>query len=125
MIRIIRLWAPVVICAGFIFYLSNIPGLKSNFKFDFILRKMAHVTEYFILTFLLWRAFKGSFNLKDFHLFIYPAFFSMLYAASDEFHQLFIPERHGCMRDVLIDSVGVFGFYILRKVFLVTKNTNY
>jgi VanZ family protein len=29
-----------------------------------------------------------------------------LYAASDEFHQLFVPGRSGEVKDVLIDSAG-------------------
>lgn len=116
--KLIKLWLPVLLWAGIIFFLSNIPGLKSNFvpQIDFILRKSAHVTEYFILTFLLRRAFQGTFSLSNLYLFIYPAALSILYAMSDEFHQLFIPERHGCVRDVLIDSMGVFGFYLLVKL---------
>ena len=109
-----KLWLPVLLWVGIIFYLSNIPGLKSDFDplIDFILRKLAHVTEYFILALLLRRAFKGSFNLSNFYLFVYPAVVSILYAMSDEFHQTFIPDRHGCIQDVLIDSIGIFGFYI-------------
>lgn len=30
-----------------------------------------------------------------------------LYAASDEFHQLFVPGRSGRLTDVLIDSAGL------------------
>ncbi len=29
-----------------------------------------------------------------------------LYAATDEFHQTFVPSREGCLRDVAIDSSG-------------------
>ena len=31
---------------------------------------------------------------------------AVLYAATDEFHQTFVPSREGCVRDVLIDSCG-------------------
>jgi len=30
----------------------------------------------------------------------------MFYAASDEFHQTFVPSREGCVRDVMIDTSG-------------------
>ena len=113
--KIFKLWLPVFIWAGLIFYLSSIPSLKSDFEYDFLLRKIAHVVEYFILTFLLLRAFKGSFEMNGFYLFLFPAALSLCYAASDEFHQLFVPGRGGAIEDVLIDAVGVFGFYLSRK----------
>ena len=31
---------------------------------------------------------------------------AVLYAATDEFHQTFVPTREGCLRDVFIDSTG-------------------
>ena len=134
MLKIIKLWVPVVIWAWFIFYLSSKPGLRflcinhswiyplKAFAFkhpyaDFILRKIAHVLEYFNLTFLLVRAFKGSFNLNKFYLFIYPAALSLLYGVSDEIHKLSIHDRHPCIRNLLIDCIGIFGFYIFFKIF--------
>lgn len=120
-IKTIKLWVPVVAWAAFIFYLSNIPGLKTNYEYDFILRKIAHVTDYLILTFFLYRALKGSFNLNYRYLFIYSAVLSVLYAASDEFHQLFVRQRHGCVSDVLIDSIGVFVFYILLRIYVSVR----
>ncbi|MBI4308900.1 MAG: VanZ family protein, partial [Candidatus Omnitrophica bacterium] len=68
----VKLWFPVIVWAGVIFYCSSMPNLKTGLAEDSILRKMAHVIEYFILTFLLYRAFKGSFNINGFYLFIWP-----------------------------------------------------
>jgi VanZ family protein len=119
--KIFKLWLPVLIWAGIIFWLSGIPNLKSNFEYDFILRKMAHAVEYFILTFLLYRAFKGSFNINISYLFIYPATLSLIYAVSDEFHQSFIPGRSPSIRDVLIDAIGILAFYIVIKIFAVNQ----
>ena len=117
MTKFVKLWLPVIIWAAFIFYLSGIPHLKTNLAYDFALRKIAHAVEYFILTFLLYRAFNGSFDLSILYLFIYPAGFSLLYAMSDEFHQRFVAGRNGSIRDVLIDSIGIVGFYALLKMF--------
>ncbi len=114
--KIFKLWFLVLIWAGFIFWLSSIPNLKTNLECDLILRKIAHVFEYFILTFLLYRAFKGSFVTNVFHLFVYPAVFSFFYAASDEFHQSFVQGRSGSIRDIFIDTVGILGFYMVLKV---------
>lgn len=119
--KIFKLWLPVIIWAGIIFWLSSIPNLKTNLEYDFILRKIAHTVEYFILTLLLYRAFKGSFNMGIFHLFIYPVTLSFFYAVSDEFHQSFVPARSASIRDVLIDTIGILGFYIVITIFAVNQ----
>jgi VanZ family protein len=67
----------------------------------------------------LYRAFKGSFTLGILQLFIYPAALSSFYAVSDEFHQSFVPGRSPSIQDVLIDIVGILGFYIVIKIFAV------
>ena len=40
----------------------------------------------------------------------------VLYAASDEFHQLFVPSREASVRDVLIDSAGAILALILIRL---------
>jgi len=114
--KLFKLWAPVLVWAGVIFYFSSIPDLKTNLKYDFLLRKTGHIFEYFILTFLLYRAFSGSCKMNNFRLFMYPAVFSFIYAASDEIHQYFILSRNCSMHDLLVDSVGIAGFYILLRM---------
>ena len=42
----------------------------------------------------------------------------MIYAISDEIHQLFVPGRAGQVRDVLIDSAGSFLGIILVMAFV-------
>lgn len=114
--KLAKLWAPVIVWAGVIFYFSSIPNLKTGFEYDFLLRKIGHIVEYFILTFLLYRAFKGSFNLNVLSLFMYPVMLAFIYAVSDEIHQYFVLNRFCSVRDVLIDSVGIVGFYILLRI---------
>ncbi len=103
------MWAVLIFCA------SSIPSLKTELPYDFILRKIAHVLEYFIFTFLLHRAFKASWKLKAFYLFAWPASVSLLYAISDEFHQMFVAGRSGSLQDVLVDAAGILGFYVFIK----------
>lgn len=57
--KFIKNWLPVFLWAAVIFYLSSQPGLKSGllWPYDFILRKLAHITEYAILFLLIIRAF--------------------------------------------------------------------
>ncbi|SDZ78329.1 VanZ like family protein [Oribacterium sp. KHPX15] len=88
---------------------------------DHPVRKAAHATEYTVLGILLFMTCRSSFgmNLKD--SFRIAFLTGTIYAATDEFHQLFVPGRAGMISDVLIDSMGVlFGclvIYALYKVF--------
>ena len=81
---------------------------------QFPIRKAAHMTEYAILAFLLYKTFIHKQNplIKSF-------IFTALYACSDEFHQLFISGRAGQIRDVCIDSTGalimILIIYIINK----------
>jgi len=114
--KFFKLWVPVFGWCGLIFYLSSIPNLGTGWgTWDTILRKAAHITEYFILVFLLYRAFKGSFDLSSFYLLFWSCVLSFLYAVSDEIHQAFVPTRSPSVKDVLIDSVGIIVFYLFVK----------
>jgi VanZ family protein len=72
------------------------------------IRKVGHLTEYAILAALLWRAFRGTFTAFS-RRFIGGITFiiAAAFAASDEFHQSFVPTRTATVHDVLIDCVGV------------------
>ncbi len=103
-------WISVLAWMEVIFYLSSIPNLKSNFEpeLDLVLRKIAHVLEYTILTALFWWAMKKQFlKLSPACLLASSAVFSFLYALSDEFHQLFVVGRQGSLRDVAVDTIGI------------------
>jgi len=114
--KFVKFWLPVFIWCAVIFFLSSMPNLTTNLEFwDTILRKIAHITEYFILTFLLYRAFKGTFALSSVSLIFWPVLLSFIYAISDEIHQRFIPTRSGNLGDVLIDFLGIFSFCLLLK----------
>jgi VanZ family protein len=105
--RPVSLWLPVLLWAALIFAFSAIPSLSSGLgTFDVVLRKAAHVSEFAMLAFLLWRA------VRDDGI----AFFgTVLYAVTDEFHQSFVRGRHGAPRDIAFDAAGAFlGLLILR-----------
>ena len=116
--RAFSLWAPVLVWAGLIFSLSAIPHLHSGLKLDFILRKMAHMVEYAVLAALLWRAFRGSGPFSRAALFALSFSLSACYAASDEWHQSFVPGRQAAVRDVLIDAAGALAacLFLFRRV---------
>jgi VanZ family protein len=103
-------WLAVVLWMGVIFALSAVPSLASPFEplQDFILRKFAHIAEYVILTALLLWALRGHLA-RNSHALIIAAVVAVLYAFSDEWHQMFVPGREGSLRDVGIDALGIIG----------------
>jgi len=92
----------------FVIYVFNLFGLNLNSVFgdlaNFIVRKCAHFSEYFIFYLLLYNAYKEHFPKKK--ALILSLLSVFLYASTDEFHQLFVPGREARVRDVLIDTSG-------------------
>ena len=81
----------------------------------FIIRKLAHFTLYFILGLLLILVLK-EYNISLTKRVIYATMFCLIYACSDEIHQLFIPNREGNLLDVGIDILGGFlSIFIFRN----------
>lgn len=100
---IARSLAPLALMAV-IFTLSAQPDLDSGLgALDLVLRKLAHMAEYAALT-LLWAwALRPSVR----HCVAVAALIALVYAASDEFHQSFVPGRTGSPIDVVIDAAGI------------------
>lgn len=94
--------------------------IESHIK---IIRKCAHVFEYFILSILITILLSVLFPLKK-YLYLTSIFISVLFASIDEFHQLFVPGRTGRVVDVFIDSIGIilgvltcyFIHYLIEKI---------
>lgn len=83
-------------------------------KLNYSVRKSAHVFEYFVLGVLALNVF-DAFNVKRKVLF--AIILCVLYASSDEFHQLFTG-RTASVTDVLLDSVAsIVGIYLLNFIF--------
>lgn len=104
--KFLKFWLPAIIWAGVIFTLSSIPDLESGLKQDFILRKIVHVLEFAILTFLIFRGLKQE-NLNIKKIAIYSIIFAIFYALTDEYHQTFTLGREGSLKDVGIDGIGI------------------
>ncbi len=87
---------------------------------SFYVRKIAHITEYLILGFLMFNVL-NQYNITNIY---YAIILCILYSCTDEFHQLFINGRSGSIRDVLIDTIGIlFGTYLYRILILRKKNS--
>ncbi len=97
------LWAPVVLYAALIFFLSS-------FSFDFPWFQktqkihgdwLVHVVEYSIFGALVCRALGAQSRL-----FAVVVLVGVLYGASDELHQRYVPHRDSSLDDVMADTVG-------------------
>jgi len=137
--EILQAWLPVMIWMGLMFFGSTdfmSAQHTSRFLFPFLLwlnphissaalleahllvRKAAHVTEYAILSGLLFRALRpwlSGFWPRAAIAFL-PAF---VFAFFDEFHQSFVPSRTSSLGDVGIDCLGALvGIVICRMLHL-------
>jgi VanZ family protein len=114
MVKCLARWMAVAFWVGMIFAFSATPSLASPFEpvADFSLRKLAHLMVFAVLTVLLYRAFRLH-MARPTHAWLLAMFVAVLYACSDEWHQTFVPGREGTVRDLVIDSVGVVGVWVL------------
>lgn len=96
-----------------------------NIFTDFIVRKSAHCLEFTGLSFL--------FNLslyvtKNKPSYILAVILTSIYAATDEFHQLFVEGRSCQLTDWAIDTagavLGALGFFVIYLIIKKYKETN-
>ncbi len=89
------------------------------------IRKLGHLTEYAILAMLLWRALRNGtrWQIKMSILFLVAALASAIFAASDEFHQSFVPSRTASPTEVMIDICGALVGLLACSIFAARKNS--
>jgi VanZ family protein len=127
--RFVRYWMPVIVWMALIFLGSTdilsaehtsrflVPFLRwldpqispaTLAQLQFAIRKLGHLTEYAILAILLWHALRGGtrWQAKMSVLFFIAWVASAVFAASDEFHQSFVPSRTASPNDIMIDICG-------------------
>jgi VanZ family protein len=108
-------WPPTVYLAlplvwmGLIYFFSAQPTLPQvpGALADLLLKKGAHMAVYTVLVLLWWRALTARWCFASPTVPIALAWLAALaYAASDEFHQTYVPGRNGTVVDVVIDGAG-------------------
>ncbi len=126
--KFVKLYLPLIIWLGFIFFASTSEFSAANTSkiigplvlwlfpktspetlatIHFLTRKAAHYTEYFILGVLAGRAFYASSNSPiNRHWFSLAFALVAVYALGDEYHQSFVPSRTASIFDSLIDMTG-------------------
>ena len=86
-----------------------------------VIRKGAHFTEYAVLAMLTANALRG-YQISTVLGWCAPVAFSALYAATDEIHQYFVPDRACRLLDVGIDTAGaLFGTAIFMLLGVIVK----
>ena len=95
-------YLPVIAWMTLIFTFSSQPNLPPSGgpQVDFVVKKSAHIMEYMMLNLLWYFALAQKMPLNS-------LLFSLIFAFTDEIHQLFVPGRTGTIRDVFIDLGGI------------------
>ena len=93
-------------------------------KYAYPIRKLAHFTEYFILG-LLVISLISEYIMISRKAIIIGIIICLLYAVSDELHQLFTSGRSARVFDVLVDTLGstvaIFIYTFIKNIFLRRK----
>lgn len=92
-------------------------------KIEHPVRKLAHMSEYFLLAVCV--SFPMYvYRIRGIFLPLGAGFFCVAFAASDEFHQTFIEGRGPSIKDVGIDSIGIFvGILVVQYFCWHTRKT--
>lgn len=101
---IVPRWFPALSMMLIIFAFSSQPGddLPNFLGWDTVIKKMGHVIGYGLLALSYFHFLK--YNKKMVGL---AWLLALIYSATDEFHQSFVPYRHASIFDVLIfDNFG-------------------
>lgn len=97
----------VLLIAIEIFYISSIQFASGGGESKINFALFYHAIVFFLFTFFLTALIKSTKKLKIKELLLIIGI-SLLYAASDEIHQLFVPGRVASIKDFLVDSFGIF-----------------
>lgn len=114
------LWLPVLIQMGLIFYYSAQPAGSPALERFPAPAGIGHLVGYAILGFLLYRAFNGGVAGWSREAAGYALLVGVIYAVSDEVHQVFVPGREASFFDVVIDTVGLLAALLV--VWVLNRN---
>ena len=91
-----------------------------NFISHNVLREIAHFIEFTALGFFMTGAIFNTFDKLKFYIPLIPC---VVYAVSDEIHQIFVPDRAFEIVDILIDSAGaLLGILIFILIVKIIKS---
>lgn len=98
--------------------------VKTQHFFEPYIRKLAHFSEYGMGGALVLSLF-STFRLNEIRQILFSTCIGIIYASTDEIHQLFVPGRTGKLIDVIIDSLGfITGLCFLKLCIEIYKKIN-
>lgn len=114
---ILYYWLPFLLWVLLIYSFSSHPTnpVSEVYWEDFVVKKLAHIVEYGILTLFLYRALIYQ-GLSKKSAGIISLLFAVCYGFTDEHHQSFVPGREPRLRDVFFDTIGA-----LLAIFIIWK----
>lgn len=115
------LWFRVltVIYLAMIYIISDHSSLPGGIRLPYGSDKLIHFIEYFIAGVLLAESFSGKYGRNQF---LTAAVTGILYAASDEFHQSFVPGREMSIADLAADAAGAVSGTITWMKLKISEN---
>jgi VanZ family protein len=104
--------------------LDKVEKTKELDRIESIIRKIAHFSLYTLVGILL-MAICSTYNLNEIIRIIISLLSGIVYAISDEIHQMFIAGRTAKPTDVFIDTLGVIlGIVITMLILKIVSNRN-
>lgn len=119
LLRLLLLWVPVIAQMALIFYFSAQPKGSPALESFPAPPGVGHLVGYAILGFLLYRAFNGGITGWSADAARKSFLVGLVYAISDEVHQLYVPGREASVVDVGIDASGLL--LVLLLIWLLEK----
>ena len=90
-------------------------------RLNHIVRKNAHFFAYLVLGALILNILKIN-GINGYKAVLIALSIAIIYAISDEVHQLYVPGRGGQIKDVIIDSAGAMvGIIIYKGLYRLKK----
>jgi VanZ family protein len=120
--RLAKYHFPVLLYAALILYLSSLPSVKVPVKLPLGVDKLAHLVEYALFAWMVFRSFHDLIGAYSTRLVVViGSAFIMIFAILDEMFQGTIPGRHQDPVDLAMDFVG--GVVVLVVLGLRTNRT--
>ncbi len=114
-------WAPAVAWMGIIFYLSSQPQVLPlpSPLVDLLVKKASHMIGYGVLAWLYYLGLSVEREVTSEEAIPWAWGMALFYAATDEFHQGFVPGRHSSPLDVIIDGIGaILALLLIKRIVL-------
>ena len=90
-------------------------------RIESVVRKIAHYSIYTLVGILL-MSLMSTYKIKELDRIAVSLIVGVIYASTDEIHQVFVPGRGPLITDVILDSIGVLtGIFVVMLILEVYR----